>query len=235
MGDVGQKAVAIAPGMSAMFSGSVPKAKELIDRYMKYLNDPLTMRTPEHAIDFLRQPLEAQQRSDVQAYLSAKLGMPYATFLDKDAHSQLVLVADFWTWNQRCDLIIIWSDAGFVRLFSVTDRVEERSLLATIGIGANVAETVLRSREYSGLQDLGEAIYYVYEAKRTSESVGGVGKETHMTILEFDPGQGKNRAWFLNPRELEQLEKEYAELGPKPFEALKPDARLSLKFIPEMS
>jgi hypothetical protein len=127
---------------------------------------------------------------------------------------------------------VVWIGNNFVRLFSVTDRVSEQSSFATIGSGGTVARASLMSRGYRARSDVREAAYYVYEAKRNSENVPGVGKETHMEIHEFHTAGGTNVSYPLIASEIELLGKQFSRLGPQPFEILGGDAQFSFNFIP---
>ncbi len=238
-GKIGHKAIGIAAGMSAMFSGHMSKTKELIDRYIAFFRNPETKRTPENILDLLKVPLENQNRADVAGYLSATYGMEYAEWLQLDEDAQKNFISGLPGWRTYCQLIIIWQGPEFVRLFLVTDRVEEMASFATIGIGNNAATAALFARDYTPYHDLREAIYYVYEAKRASESVPGVGKETHLSILEFsgEVRGGWNIQYQLNSRELDRLSAQYARFGPRPYEKPSPvaDAALDLSFIPDLN
>jgi hypothetical protein len=218
-----------------MFAGTLTKAKELIDRYSRHLNDPATNRTPQNALDLLTIPLEEQQHADAAAYLSATYGMAYGDFLKLDSQAQQSLTAGLTYWKHSCELIIVWLGVNFVRLFRVSDRVQEERCFSAIGSGANVAQACLYGRSYATLHDLREAIYYVYEAKRASDRVPGVGADTHLAILEFDQDAGKNVFYPLFEQELDRLSKQYEQLGkPRAFGDLKADDVLDLRFIPRM-
>lgn len=234
-GDIGQKAIGIAPGMYAMFAGNVSKTKELLDRYIGLFKKPGIERTSENILELLREPLESQNRADVAAYLSASYGMDYDEWLERDVNAQQNLISGLPHWRTYCQLIIIWLGADFVRLFQITDRVEEMPSFTAIGIGTNAALTSLFSRKYAVYHDLKEAIYYAYEAKRVSETVPGVGKETHLVILEFGGAEtgGLNIYYTLASCELDQLAKQYAQFGPRPYQKLMAaDSPLDLSFIP---
>lgn len=231
-GNIGHKAVGIAAGMSAMFAGNVPKSKELIDRYIQLFKDPQTQRTEENILELLCGPLDCQHRADAEAYLSANYGMDYDEWLELDVNAQQNLIAGLQHWRTYCQLIMVWLGPQFVRLFLITDRVEEISSFTAIGTGTNAALTSLFLREYATYHNLAQAIYYVYEAKRSSESVPGVGKDTHLMILEFGgANRGSQNIYYpLNSGELDRLAQQYARFGPRPYERVTENA-LDLSFF----
>lgn len=231
-GNIGQKCIHVAPGVSAMFSDSLPKAKELVDRYIKFLTDPKTQWTEDNALELLREPLECQNRADATAYLSASCGMEYEEFLELDSGAQTNLIVGLEQWKSKCQLLIVCLATNVVRMFLVTDRVEEQSMFGAIGCGANAALASLYSRAYATYHDLEQAIYYVYEAKRSSDHVPGVGKETYLSVLEFNDKQKQTVFYNLNNDEMTRLSQQYAQFGPRPFGQPPAELALNLKFIP---
>jgi hypothetical protein len=231
-GTIGFKGISIAPGITIMYAGSVPKSKEMIDRYRFHLNNPRVALTHKNALDILSVPLQAQQIADATSYLSATQGIKYKDYLAKSPADQQALLYGMPAWKAYCDLIVVWLGDGFVRLFYVSETISEQSSFATVGSGASAASASLFARGYQTYCDLRQAAYYVYEAKRNSENVPGVGKETFMEICEFDTAARTHVRYPLNTREIEVLGMQFLKLGPQPFEILGGDAQLSLDFIP---
>ncbi len=230
-GVIGFKAVSVAPGVIIMYAGAVPRAREIIERYKYHLANPDAKLTHENALDALSVPLHEQQWRDVANFVSAKYGMSYQDYIAKDASSQQLLLYGLSEWRGDAEFIIVWMGDYFVRLFQVNDKVSEQSSFATIGSGGLAAKTSLMSRGFRSQCDLREAVYYIYEAKRNSENVPGVGKETHIQINEFHT-LGTNVFYPLTASEIEVLAKQFSRLGPKPFEILGGDSELALSFIP---
>jgi len=230
-GTIGFKAVEVARGITIMYAGVVPKAREMIERYKYHLSNADLEMTHENVLDVLGVPLRAQQRRDVVNYISATYGMRYEEYLAKEAGEQQNLLFGLPSWKDYAELIVVWLGDNFVRLFSVSEKITEHSAFATIGTGGNVANASLFSRGYRAHSDLREAAYYVYEAKRNSENVPGVGKETHMEIQEFHSA-GTHVMYRLTANEIDVLGKQFLKLGPQPFEILSGEAQLSFSFIP---
>lgn len=234
--DLGYKRVSVAPGVSIMFAGSITGAREMIERYRKYLSkNTLLFDDP---CDGLHVPLRAQQRADAERYLSATLGMKYSEFIRLDAGSQKQHMSDMLAWKQYAQLLVVWSGKksgrSFVRLFVVTDKVDELPSHAHIGVGANASLAALHLRNYRANCGLAEAVYSVYEAKRVAELVPGVGQETHMEITEFDPSVGKDVSYPLTTKETLILSQQYSKLALQSFSTLSPSDRLNMSFIPRL-
>jgi 20S proteasome alpha/beta subunit len=220
-GRVRDKTSCIRPDCSVMFSGSLTKASELTGRYMEYVNSPEFSPNAFALEDALRKPLRTQQRIEIEDFVSAQRGMTFEKYLQLSESDKQVLLNSMQSspsWG-TCQLILIWfSGPSGPRLFSVTDRVAEEDQFCSIGCGANVAIASLMRRNYSSTMDIHEAIYCVYEAKRNSEVVPGVGQETLIYVADFD--EANNRRLTVHPmhEHMTVLEKQYAAFGPRPFD-----------------
>jgi len=116
--------------------------------------------------------------------------MKYEEFLSLNEAHQKAVFYDFRTESNRQDQVIIaWAFGSAWRLFEISPReIDEENQFAAIGAGASTAKASLLSRAYDPHNmDVRAALYYVYEAKRKSESVPGVGKQTYLTLVEFNP------------------------------------------------
>lgn len=231
----GHKAVTVVPGVSLMLAGSIPKAKEMIDRHRKHLLGVDPTRVKNDAVGLLTEVLDEQNRADLGAYLSANFGITYENYKNRSPEEQQSYMYGFGQWKDSCELIVLWLGKGFVRIFTVTDRVLEMRCFAAIGIGAGVAAASLAGRNYGTSHDLQEAVYYVYEAKKASDIVPGVGEDTHLSILEFNYSAQKNVIYNLNNSELAVLQKQYEQIGkPRVFADLDKSIALNISFIPRM-
>jgi len=73
-------------------------------------------------------------------------------------------------------------------------------------------------RKYHRDMPLHEAMYYVYEAKRSAESVPGVGKKTYMHVLAYNPiSIGTDVHTFEEEQELATLKAQFDIFSRKPF------------------
>lgn len=194
-----QKVYAIGREWVGMFAGSTTKAKELVDKYVPYLTTNVHI---DHALalEQLRQPLRQQRRSDIEEYVQGQIGMSFQEFLDKkDAFPPAAredLLAQIRALKPSYELII----AGFIgnaggatipgnvvsRLYSMeysSGSLVEQDAFSAIGCGWSAALSTLSRRNCSGGLDIHEAIYYVYEAKKDSEIIDGVGPDTYMLLL----------------------------------------------------
>jgi 20S proteasome alpha/beta subunit len=91
--------------------------------------------------------------------------------------------------------------------------ITEAGDFAAIGEGAYLAESSLLQREYMEIEELGDAIYYVYEAKRFAQRIGSVSPKTEMVII------GPNeKHWDMDPQGYDFLAERFKQLGPQPVE-----------------
>jgi 20S proteasome alpha/beta subunit len=99
------------------------------------------------------------------------------------------------------------NDANSVRLYVVNDEsvaCHDDPGFAAIGSGSALSLPVLAAKRVHKGLDLEIALYEAYEAKRISEEVGTVGRQTDMAIVSV--GQP---ARFLSPKLVEELEAMY--------------------------
>lgn len=179
----GHKAVSVVPGVSIMFAGSVSKAKEVIDRHRRHITGIDAARVATEALNLLTAVLDEQNRADTSAYLSDVFGIRYREYRSRSAAEQQTYMYGITQWKEPREFIVVWLGKGLVRMFTVLDRVSEMRCFATIGAGSAVSWASLAGRNYGTQHDLREAIYYVYEAKKASDIVPGVGEDTHLSIL----------------------------------------------------
>jgi hypothetical protein len=228
-GNVPFKAQQLTADFAVMSSGTASKAKELIDRYSVHLSSKRTKVITESILDVLRKPLADQHRADVSEYLSAAHGMTYKEFLQAEPHERPTILAGFYTWVHSCQLILVWLAPWVPRIFVVTDRVYEEQSFATIGVGCNVAQASLMSRNYVYSMGLRQSLYHIYEAKRASEMVPGVGDDlTYLTVLKYDQGSKRTIFHPFSFHSFETLADQYKHFGPKQFVAAECPKKLDL-------
>lgn len=224
------KARLLSPQFIAMFAGTVPKAKELLDRCAYHLRREADNITQENIIDELRKPFDAQNRVDVSEYISSTLGMTYRKFEGLKPDDQHAALGGFV--KRDVDAIITWLGCAPPRIFTVgAYGVAEAAQFSCIGCGWQAAQASLFSRKYAPDASFEECLYYVYEAKRNSESVPGVGADTYLLVVE--PHIENNRAIYhrFSERRLSVLSGQYETFGPRPFAVSHAPDRIGVEFL----
>ena len=219
VGEVRYKARLLSSEFVAMFSGNVPKAKEWMDRYAYHLRRNARDITEENVLDELRKPFDAQNRADISQYISSSIGMSYDVFEKLSPEQQRVALDGFE--KRAVDLIIVWLNAlRGPRLFlaNVYEVVEAFDFFC-IGCGWPAARASLSTRKYNVNNSLQECMYHVYEAKKNSEAIPGVGEETYLTVIEIERTAQKALYHPFSPLSLAMLEKQYRTFGPRKYSA----------------
>lgn len=114
-----------------------------------------------------------------------------------------------------CDAIFVCFDEHEQARLLTMDRfgrIREATsnAFAVIGAGLVAATSHLYARQYGYLETLPRALYYVFEAKKKSESEVTVGPDTHMMVA--DP---QDFLW-VDPSGVEFLEEEYKKRNEVP-------------------
>ena len=222
-GEVAWKIQLAGGGWCALIAGEMGKAKQLITACHACLDAPSFMDEPDTIFDELKKCAQQQRRVLVNDFVESKLSISYEEFLaigserlPEDVYRQLLW--DIQTLTLGCEIIL----AGFVDqvpyLFLIDNSgiVTERAGFAAIGAGAVVAEGALFQRRYATWLLGGEAMYYVYEAKRLSEIAPGVGIKTAMAVVQ--PGADGPTMLHIGDGGVRFLEKQYAKFGLKRYE-----------------
>lgn len=227
-GEVPYKAMHLGQGFLAMYAGDVAAANELAHRYRAHFRDtdPKSIN-PETISDELRKPLRIHNQVEIADHISATYGMTFEEFKVLPREEKQAIAREV-QWLPR-ELIIIWAGYRSPRLFVInTYRPIEELSFAAIGVGHQAANASLLHRKYTRNLSLKESLYCVYEAKRNSESVPGVGLETHLNVLTFEYGDKGG----IHPNEITELDvlsKQFAVFGPKPFSIDECPASLDLR------
>jgi hypothetical protein len=173
--------------------------------------------TADKLDESIKSPLRQRKRELADEYTFARYNMSYADFLasgkeklpDEEFRNSIRNIAAI---RLRANLII----AGFVGESPEVYYTDEEGVaraasdFAVIGEGQYLAQSVLLRREqFSGLS-LHKTLYNAYEAKRYSESIGSVGKDTMLAIIAS--GAKRELTSFGVDK---QLEKYYKDYGPK--------------------
>jgi hypothetical protein len=210
-----------------MFSGDSAKAKELIDRYVRHLTSTDAPLDRYPILDRLRKPIAEQRRADIDRLVQSEIGMSFEKFLSlkesfppqfrEDLLSRIISSASY------VHLIIagwIGSIGEYVpRIYSSFDdgSLIEQEAVTAIGCGWVAALASLNRRKYSRDLDLHEAVYYVYEAKRASEGIDGVGPETNIIVLSPIESSDVCPMRSIGTDGLRILKKHEAKFGIRPF------------------
>jgi hypothetical protein len=227
-----QKVYPIGREWVGMFAGSTARSKELIDKYIMHLTSNVYI---DHAsvLEQLRQPLREQRRSEIEEYVHGEIGMSFQEFLDKkDAFPPAAredLLVQIRTHKLSSEAII----AGFIgsaenayttgsivsRLYSTDCNgvLAEQDALTAVGCGWAVALSTLSKRHYSRDADIHEAIYYIYEAKKDSEIIDGVGPETHMLLLAPVSSQDVSPLRIIGTEGVDILTVQHRRFGARQF------------------
>src|SRR5262249_12921976 len=124
-----------------------------------------------------------------EAKLQSELGISYEEFRQTGKSSFPEDLYRDLLWEIRnhrsgAELIVSGFISGYPRIFKISgDVVWPCNDFAVIGSGTFNGESALRWREQSSTQNLETTIYNVWEAKRLSENVPGVGKKTILLIM----------------------------------------------------
>jgi len=221
-GEIPFKALTIGENVAAMFAGSLSKTQEMVGRFQKFFRRKKAKGTYEEyedLIDLLRIPIQEQNRVDFTQFLSRTYGMKYEEFLGLNEQDRKSISYDHQASAPNDAVIIAWAFGAVWRLFEVYRDVEEQNQFAVIGAGANTAKMSLMSRTYDSFLEIREAMYYVYEAKKRSEAVPGVGERTYLNVLEFSPDAHQIAYHPFGPHSIDRLNEQYAAFGSRAFSA----------------
>jgi hypothetical protein len=178
----------------ALAAGSPGKAKELALMYAAYL--PHVRLSLAHAVQELAKPLSDFKRRKADLYIKSTLAVPYSEFLlkgeqwlGKQGFEQRIAAIE--KHQPKVEMIL----AGFIERTPVLYRIsrnagkgplelEQITNFCLIGTGAYVADPALHARGQDSNTPLSQAMYNVYEAKKTGETSPYAGQKTIMHILK---------------------------------------------------
>jgi 20S proteasome alpha/beta subunit len=226
----------IYPGWFAMIAGDAARAKEIIDRYIEHLDyaGPANLSTDSIVLASLRRPIKDQKRSDIDEYVISQLGMTFQEFLQDSAKFPDAVRADIFSEVRRldfgCSIMIAGFIQGVARIYStVAGSLIERDTMCAIGCGEVAAFSSMSRRQYHADLDIHEAIYYIYEAKRASEGIPGVGKETNLLILAPMESTKAHHTRSVGSAGFAILKKQEARFGIRRFSMKSAPKRLPLE------
>lgn len=215
-------------GWMALMADKISRATELVAYYETAIGAMSDCVGDKPLFSAMRKPAQEYKAALIDDYIRQMLGISYETFRAQAEH----LPADFVSARMgevsairlQAQLIL----AGFVQfpsepgsprlpyLFSVGDDADHQDMVrvedsfAAIGAGAYVAIPAIHQREHDDDKSLMETIYTVFEAKRLSEIVPGVGGFTSIDVME-----PSGKVWSITDAGHERCETLFARLGPK--------------------
>lgn len=217
-------------GWEVLLAGDVSRAEELIARYEDHLEQMTDPATDNALFEEMKKPAHEHKARLVDDYIRQMFGISYTDFLSSTTlpHEFVAKQLDEIARISLGTQLIL---AGFVKktsdkttdiyshLFVVGEEntpsaqanpVRIADNFAAIGTGAYVAIPVMHQHEHDSDKSLMETIYTVFEAKRLSEIVPGVGTATSVEVMEPN-GSVKllSEAGFKRCLEL------FSKLGPK--------------------
>jgi hypothetical protein len=216
-------------GWVALMADSLSHCEELVAQYETHLRTLGPVDDDRHLFEEMKKPAHKQKEVLANDYLRQMLGISYADLVspDKKYPEEIVTKRLEEVANIRLRAALIL--AGFIEtgqsneerennpyLFVVDDQSDHENVVqvgenfAAIGTGSYVAIPVLHQREHDSEKSLIETVYSVYEAKRLSQVVPGVGEATEIDILFPD---GKLMTWTDSL--WERCEWLFDRLGPK--------------------
>lgn len=197
-----------------MFAGTVSRAYELMDLYTAHFNT-----TPSNAltvVNDLRDPPQQMKKRLANEYVSSVTGLSFDDFIGR---AQTVVPANLYEriWNDiarielGCQLILVptvsW-DAAYTVDFDGS--ISSHSNFCAIGTGASNAEAWLHYREQKRFTSPKQTAIHLLEAKRFAENAPGVGKKTHLAMLDSKLLYHQ----FISADKTEKLA--WAKYGPRP-------------------
>lgn len=226
--DTADKFRTLPRGWVALMCGTLSRAEELVAQYETKLQGLQKVDDDLRLFEAMKEPAFLHKRSLADEYTKQSLGMPYAKFLelaDKLPDDFVTGVLETIGKIKLGAEIII---AGFIStgmeeggdneplpyIFTVSDdidltvRVDDS--FSVVGSGSYVAIPALSQREQSRDKSLMETIYAVYEAKRLSEIVPGVGPTQSISVVG-----PKGKFWEISDAGFERCREIFRKIGPK--------------------
>jgi len=204
-------------GWRCLTAGTEADIVALIRLYREAFVDPGNLAAVK--IDAtIKGPLFRRKKELAEEYIRNRFAISHAEFISLGKEK---FPADiFHDALQRVSLLDLKADlivAGFIdgaeEIYrcSSAGKVIAAYEYAVIGSGEYLAEASLLRRGQNDVMSLDETIYNVYEAKKHSEAVGSVGRQTSIYVLSRD---GSHRA--ISVQLQMQLGEMFDKYGPKP-------------------
>ncbi|MGA7239823.1 MAG: hypothetical protein WBY44_29355 [Bryobacteraceae bacterium] len=211
-------------GWLALLSGVTSKARAFVAVCRKSLMERTGPMDSADVAASIEECAKHQKRRLVDQFVQSQLAVNYE-YLLKNGKAELPerhfdeVMTQVRSIDLGCDVIL----AGFVGhmpvLFTVwrDGSVNREETFAVVGTGWSVAQTALFRRNYRGSLPIGEAAYYIYEAKKLSEISSGVGPGTNMCIVKKGiPGYARYK--HVDVFAMADLDSQYKRFGIQEFD-----------------
>ena len=216
-------------GWTALMADTLSRAEELVAAYKTHIRGLGSVADEYALFTEMKKPAQKHKEAMIDDYVRQTLGMSYSQFLAHATNippeSAAKLLDGIANIKLGASLIL----AGFAEtpdengdrerapyLFVVQDNdahedvVSVQDQYAVIGSGAYVAIPAINQRAQDDQKSLMETIYTLYEAKRLSQIVPGVGEDTSIDVMEPN-----GKLWSLSDAGYERCEDLFREIGPK--------------------
>jgi 20S proteasome alpha/beta subunit len=212
-----KKIVTLSRSIAATLTGVTSDQQLAMDDF-RAIASPSRKTTVSRAARTLKNVLAKIRLDQVEhTYLYRNLGLTLKKFQRMMRKSGGGLATTIYSMmashNLELKMLVGGVDPTGAHIFIVTDNeaVEwDATGFAAIGISAVQAMAALSRRRPLRSHTLPEAVYDVFEAKRTAESAKGVGRETDIAIV-----RNGEAVKFLTPESIAALEEIYQSLRPR--------------------
>jgi 20S proteasome alpha/beta subunit len=216
----------------ALAAGSIAQTKELAMIYKDHLKrNPLSDNESED-LEQLRKPLSELKRRRAEAYVRRRLAVGYREFLANGARwfgEQYYdrYLAAIEKHQPNVEMILAGFSGRTRRLYEIrrqdgTGSVElqQATNFCLIGTGALAAEPVLHARKQTANTPMSQAVYNIYEAKKTGETSPWVGERTRcFVLLPAENGEASICARVVTANGEKWLKRLYRSYGPRPMKS----------------
>jgi hypothetical protein len=177
------KVKTVGPNALVVFSGDITHRDLILER----LGDP-SGKTPNQLADALRSACASVVRKETDAKLR-EYGMRLRTVRADNFNQVTLAVSEGIVAKTRlkAGFVVAASAEDGVFLYFVNDQIADRRNdpgFAVTGSGLTYSHPVLVAKAAHKGMGLEEAIFAAYEAKRVSEEVGTVGRQSDLAIIE---------------------------------------------------
>ena len=212
------KTLPVGCGWYAMMGGSLSPAYRLFYKYRARIEDLVNTSRLDNVVERFSSPAHELRSLMLDDLCMSLAGVKYREALKittpashPNLHYQIA------SSEIGAELLL----CGFVErtpTILMVDRSATVHLMrpwAVIGCGSTLASPSLMLRDYQENFFLEDAVYLVYEAKKRSERVSGVGDTTSLYVMEQDD-LGAVHVRFMGPEGIQYLERTHWRYNPDP-------------------
>jgi hypothetical protein len=216
-------------GWIALMADTLSRAEELIAAYETHIRGMEAVPDEYALFTEMKKPAQKYKEAMIDDFVRQTWGMSYSQLIASASNlpgeSVAKLLDSITSIKLGASLIV----AGFIDtpddegkresspyLFVVQDSdghedvVSIQQQYAVIGSGAYVAIPAIHQREHDDEKSLMETIYTLFEAKKLSQVVPGVGEATSIDVME--PG---GKLWSLSDAGHDRCEQLFNQIGPR--------------------